>query len=94
MLVFVLVSVFLCPFMFCNHLDEDERAGYFVLIVLCLATVNVLWLFLIEPFVCLQCVIVVFPGHTHLFLYGLKRCSLNCRPKVKIMSLQMLSANM
>ena len=31
----------------------------------CLATVNVLWLFLTVLWVSLQCVIVVFPDHTH-----------------------------
>ena len=94
MLVIVSVSITLCSFMFCNHLDEDDRAGCFALIVLCLATVNVLWLFLTEPCVGRQCVIVVLPDRTHLFLYGLKRCSLNCRPKVKMMALQILSAYM
>ena len=34
----------------------------------CLVTVNVLWLFLTVPWVGLQCVIVVFPDHTHLLL--------------------------
>ena len=33
-----------------------------------LVTVNVLWLFLTVPWVGLQCVIVVFPDHTHLLL--------------------------
>ena len=33
---------------------------------ICIATVNVLWLFLTVPLVGLQCVIVVFPDHTHL----------------------------
>ena len=32
----------------------------------CNVTVNVLWLFLAVPWVGLQCVIVVFPDHTHL----------------------------
>ena len=32
----------------------------------CLVTVNVLWLFLMVPWVGLQCVIVVFLDHTHL----------------------------
>ena len=31
----------------------------------CLVTVNVLWVFLTAPWVGLQCVIVVFPDHTH-----------------------------
>ena len=29
----------------------------------------VVWLFLAVPLVCLQCVIVVFPDHTHLLFY-------------------------
>ena len=32
----------------------------------CIVTINVLWLFLAVPWVGLQCVIVVFPDHTHL----------------------------
>ena len=34
----------------------------------CIVTVNNLWLFLTVPWVGLQCVIVVFPDHTHLHL--------------------------
>ena len=33
MLVFVLVWINLRPFWFCNHLDEEERAGCFAVIV-------------------------------------------------------------
>ena len=50
----------------CNHLDEEERAVCFALIVLCLVTVNDMWLFRTVQWVGLQCVIVVFPDHTHL----------------------------
>ena len=32
----------------------------------CIVTISVLWLFLTVPWVGLQCVIVVFPEHTHL----------------------------
>ena len=32
----------------------------------CIVTINVLWLFLTVPWVGLQCVIVIFPDHTHL----------------------------
>ena len=35
---------------------------------ICLATVNVMWLFLMVPWVGLQCVIVIFPDHTHFLL--------------------------
>ena len=34
----------------------------------CIATINVLWLFLAVPWVGLQCVIVVFSDHTHLLI--------------------------
>ena len=33
MLVFVLVCITLCPFQFCDHLDEKERAGCFAFVV-------------------------------------------------------------
>ena len=34
MFVFVLLCITLCPFWFCNHLEEEERAGCFAVIVL------------------------------------------------------------
>ena len=51
--VFVLLCITLCPFCFCNHLEEEEKAN-------CSSTV--LW-------VSLQCVILVIPGHTHLLFW-------------------------
>ena len=33
----------------------------------CIVYINVLWLFLTLPWVGLQCVIVIFPGNTHIF---------------------------
>ena len=36
----------------------------------CLVAVGVLWLFLPVPWDGMQCVIVVFPDHTHFFLAG------------------------
>ena len=33
----------------------------------CIVTINVLWLFLTVLWVGLQCAIVVFPDHTHIF---------------------------
>ena len=62
MFVFVLLCVTLC----CNHLEEEEKAGCFAIIVLCIVTINVLGLFLMVPWVGPQCVIVVFPDHTYL----------------------------
>ena len=34
MFVFVLLCITLCPFLSCNHLEEEERAGCFAFIVL------------------------------------------------------------
>ena len=34
MFVFVLLCITLCPFQFCNHLEEEEEAGCFAFIVL------------------------------------------------------------
>ena len=48
-----------------------RKRGLFALLLLfllCLVTVNVLWLFLMVPWVGLYCAIVVFPDHTHLRL--------------------------
>ena len=45
----------------------EKRAGCFTLIVFwCLVAIFVLWFFLAVPWVGMQCVIVVFPDHTHL----------------------------
>ena len=53
-------------FLVLQSFDKEERDGCFALIVLCLVTVNVLWLFPAGPWVGLQCVIVVFPDHVYL----------------------------
>ena len=51
----------------CNHLEDGERAGCFVIIVYrCIVTINVMWLFLTVPWVGLLCVIVIFFYITHL----------------------------
>ena len=64
---FVLLCTNLCPFYFCIHLDEVEKAGCLAIIVLQMyCYCYVMWLFLTVPWVGLQCVIVVFPDHTHL----------------------------
>ena len=47
---------------------KRERVALFLLSYGRLVTVHVLWLFLTVPWVGLQCVIVVFPDHTHLLL--------------------------
>ena len=42
------------------------------LFFLCLVTVNVMWLFLTVSLIGLQCVILVFPDHTHLLFISKK----------------------
>ena len=32
--MFVMLCITVCPFLFCNHLEEEKKAGCFVLIVL------------------------------------------------------------
>ena len=52
----------------CNHLAEEERDGYITLFSWCHMAVSVLCLFLMVPWVCLYCgMIVAFPGHTQSF---------------------------
>ena len=56
----------------CNHLEEEERELVALLLLSygCLVTLNVLRLFLTVLWVGLQCVIVIFPDHTHLLFCG------------------------
>ena len=63
-----------------RHLDEEERAGCFTLIVfLCLVIISVLWLFLAVSRVSLQCEYVLFPDQTLLvFLHFGKRIQIVC----------------
>ena len=52
-------------------IDWEERAGYFTLIVFLMSFdygSSSRWLFLTVPWVGLQCVILVYPDHTHLLL--------------------------
>ena len=65
---YVLLYVALCPFLDCNHLDGEERAGFLLnLSSWCLVMVE--RLFLAVPWGCLRFVIVVFPDHTHLLFF-------------------------
>ena len=45
---------------------KRKRSALLLLCVICIVTINVMWLFPTVPWVGLQCVIVVFPDHTHL----------------------------
>ena len=53
---------------FCNHLEEEEKAGCFAINVLQVYSYyNVLWLFLTMSWVGQKCVNVIFPDRTHFF---------------------------
>ena len=72
--------VVLCFYLFCYALlcvqssfaiilkRKRKLVALLLLSYRCIVTINVLWLFLTVPWVRLQCVIVVFPDHTHLLL--------------------------
>ena len=64
-LVFVLICITSCYFRFCNILAEEERAGCFTLNVFHLAVSAMCHFF---AMLCdgLQCVLLAFPGYTHL----------------------------
>ena len=66
-LVLILLFSTLCPTSFAIILmGKRELVAYLKLSSWCLVTVSVLWHFLAVPWVGLQCVIEVFPDHTHL----------------------------
>ena len=67
------VYVLLCIIHSCFAIILKRKRKLVALLLLshrCIATINVLWLFLMVPWVGLQCVIVVFPDYTHLLFYG------------------------
>ena len=75
-------SVFCCTLLYVHSsfpiilMEKRELVALLSLSSLCL--VIVVWLFLAVPWGCLQFVIVVFPGHTHLlFLYSDKLSELD-----------------
>ena len=57
--VSVLYFVTLCPFLFCDHLDGEEREMAAMLSLSSWCLVVVVWLFLSVAWVCLQFVIVI-----------------------------------
>ena len=67
-MLYVLLCVNLCPFLFCNYLDGEERAGCFALFVF-LVSRDCYVALLAMPRVCLQFVILVFPDQTHLLFF-------------------------
>ena len=57
----------------------------------CIVTIHVLWLFLTVPWVGLQCLIVVFPGHTHLPFHVLSSFAIILTMKKELIALLVLS---
>ena len=75
LLVGVLCLSLFCYVLLCVHSSFElilKRKRKLVVLLLlsyrCSVTINVLWLFLTVPWLCLQCVIVLLPDHTHLLL--------------------------
>ena len=71
----VLCLSLLCYALLCVHSSiaiilkrKRELVSFLLLSYGCLVTVSALCLFITVPWVGLQCVIVVFPDHTHLLL--------------------------
>ena len=60
------LKCYLHKFVILKKKSKRELVALLLLSFGYLVTVNVLWLFLAVPWVGLQCVIVVFPDHTHL----------------------------
>ena len=48
---------------------KSKLVALLILSYVCIVILSVLWLFLTVPWVSLQCVIVVFPDHTHFFTF-------------------------
>ena len=58
-----------------SRLDGEKKAGFLTLFVFLVSRdCCVTWLFLTMAQACLQSVIVIFPDHTHLLFYMIKRC--------------------
>ena len=68
--LFVVLCMCLCIVMHSLFAIILKRKRKLVALLLlsyrCIVTINVLWLFLTWPWVGIQCVIMVFPYHTHL----------------------------
>ena len=72
----VLCLSFFVMHYFCVHLNfaiilkrKRKLVALLLLSYKCVVAILVLWLFLMVPWVGVQCVIVVFPDQTHLFFY-------------------------
>ena len=58
----------MCSFLFCNHIDGEERAGCFALFFFMVSRDCCVALPHDMPRVCLQIAIVAFPDHTSYFI--------------------------
>ena len=74
----VLCLSLFCSALLCVHSSfaiilkrKRKLVALLLLTYRCIVTINVLSLFLMVPLVCLQCVFMVFPDHTHLLLKSL-----------------------
>ena len=67
--VCLVLCICLCLLFFSRVPITLKRKILFLLSHPCLAILYVLWLFLAVPWVGLQCVIVVFPGHNRFLLH-------------------------
>ena len=76
--VLVLLCIILCPFYFSNHLEGEKTSCFVFIAVHCLVNVNVLWLFITDPWAGLQCVFMVFSDHTHLLFACFNKICLIC----------------
>ena len=68
-----LVMHYLVHFSFAIILKRKRKlVALLLLSYRCIVTIKVMWLFLTVPWVGLQCVIVVFPDHTHLLFKAIR----------------------
>ena len=71
MFVSVLLSITLCPFWLCNHLNRKRKlVALLLLSYRCSVSINIVLLFLTVPWFGLQYLIMIFPDNTHLFFVG------------------------
>ena len=92
MFAFVLSCINLCPFQFCSHLAEEQKACCFASIILQMHC-YFKWSVALPPGAVggLQYVTVVFPDHTHLLFVGFLMSRLNCFGQPEIMIQQDLT---
>ena len=76
---FFLSRITLCPFLFCNHLEEEEKAEYLAIIALQMYCYYKCYVaFLTVHWVGLACVIMVFLDHTHFSMHrNINKCVTN-----------------